>query len=290
MSLDTWQGFLLSRLDGRLGLEDLAQLTGLEPGALQDMLQDLVARGAVLPEAEAEPEAPAAAAPSHRALFEQRLRAQSEDQRAALARNAAEPELSAYCFDPVAKVIQAVFENPRAGLAQARLVAAHHGTAAGLERVAASAAFAGDAGVRRALLQNPLLPASLFRRLWGGRRLHELYLVAESREAPEQTRSMAKEALRAGFNQRTADEKAELILRTEGRCLLMLAGLTVDGHTTQLLCRHSYTSTLLIQNLARWSAAPPQLLAHLLRQEAVRRNVQLRLLVERHPNAKGPAS
>jgi hypothetical protein len=99
---------------------------------------------------------------------------------------------------------------------------------------------------------------------------------------------MAKEALRTGFNQRTADEKAELILRTEGRCLLLLAGLTVDGHTTQLLCRHSYTSTLLIQNLARWSAAPPPLLAHLLRQESVRRNVQLRLLLERHPNAQIP--
>jgi hypothetical protein len=99
---------------------------------------------------------------------------------------------------------------------------------------------------------------------------------------------MAKEALRGGFNQRAADEKAELILRTEGRCLLLLAGLTVDGHTTQLLCRHNYTSTLLIQNLARWSAAPPPLLAHLLRQESVRRNVQLRLLLERHPNAKVP--
>jgi hypothetical protein len=294
LSLDTWQGFLLSRLDGILGVEDLALLTGLDSASLQAMLQDLVAKGVVAPDAEAEPvpgaEAEAEPVPevalAQRGLFEQRLHARPADERAALARGAGEPELSAYCYDPRPEVIQELFRNPRAGLQHARLVAAHHRSAAGLEMVAANAAFAGDLGVRRALLQNPVLPASLFRRLWGARRLQELYLVADSHEVPEQTRSMGKEALRAGFNQRTAEEKAELILRTEGRCLPLLGGLTVDGHTTQLLCRHTYTSTLLIQNIARWSAAPPQLLTHLLRQETVRRNTQLRLLLERHPNAR----
>jgi hypothetical protein len=42
---------------------------------------------------------------------------------------------------------------------------------------------------------------------------------------------------------------------------------------------------MLIQNIARWSAAPPALIAHLLKQEAVRRQPQLRLLLQRHPNA-----
>jgi hypothetical protein len=288
LSLDTWQGFLLSRLDGTLGLDELALLTGLEPSALQAMLLDLVAKGAVLPEVEpvpAAPEAPAAAL-TQRGLFEQRLRAHPADERAAMAQRAEEPELSAFCFDSKPEVIQGLFQNARAGLVHARLVAAQHRSAAGLEMVAANAAFAGDGGVRRALLQNPVLPASLFRRLWGGRRLQELYLVADSHEVPEQTRAMAREALRAGFNQRSAEEKAELILKSEGRCLPMLGGMTVDGHTTQLLCRHSYSSTLLIQNIARWSAAPPQLLVHLLRQELVRRNVQLRLMLERHPNSR----
>jgi hypothetical protein len=281
LSLDTWQGFLLSRLDGQFGVDDLALLTGLEPAELQAMLLDLVAKGAVLPEVEPAPEAGL----SQRGLFELRLRARPADERAALAQRAEEPELSAYCFDPKPEVIQGVLQNPRAGLVQARLVASHHRSSAGLERVGARADFVGDPGVRRALLQNPVLPVSLFRRLWGGRRLQELYLVADSRELPEQNRAMAREVLRAGFNQRTPDEKAELILKTEGRCLPMLGGLTVDGHTTQLLCRHSYSSTLLIQNIARWSAAPPPLLAHLLRQEVVRRNAQLRVMLERHPNA-----
>jgi len=286
LSLDSRQGFLLSRLDGQMDLDDLALLTGLEPAELTAMLLDLVDQGVVAPDADAVK----AASPTHRGLFEQQLHARPAEARAARARGAGEPELSAFCYDPAPEVIQALFQNPQAGPVHARLVAAHHRTAAGLETVAALPAFAGDGGVRRALLQNPMLPASLFRRLWGGHRLHELYLAAESREAAETVRAMAREALRAAFGQRSADEKADLVTRTEGRCLPLLAGLAVDGHTTQLLCRHSYHSTLLIQNIARWSGAPPALLAHLLRQETVRRNVQLRLLLERHPNAKSPAT
>jgi hypothetical protein len=286
LPLDAQQGFLLSRLDDAADLEELAALTGLAPERLQSKLEELVAMGVVVPDGEAgaarsKPEATL----THRSLFEQRLHLHSEAERAVLAERAQEPELSAYCFDPMPKVIQAIFRNPDAGLLQARLVAAHHHTMAGLEVVDSNHAFTGDPGVRQALLQNPVLPASLFRRLWGSRRLQEQYLVAMSHEIPEQTRSMAREVLRASFTQRTADEKAELILKTEGRCLLLLGGVSLDGHTTQLLCRRTYVSTLLIQNIARWSAAPPQLIAHLLRQEVVRRNVQLRLLLERHPNA-----
>jgi hypothetical protein len=207
------------------------------------------------------------------------------DQRVALAGVAVEPELSALCFDPTAEVIRALLENPRVGGVQARLIATHHRTVAGLEALGARTAFTNDAGVRRALLQNPLLPPGLFRRLWAPKRLLEQYLVATSREAPEQTRAMARDLLRASFNQRTGEERAELILTTEGRCLASLVGLTVDGHTTALLCRRTYVSTLLIQNIARWSAAPPQLIAHLRRQDVVKRNQPLRQLLERHPNA-----
>jgi hypothetical protein len=201
-------------------------------------------------------------------------------------RQAEEPELSAFCYDPAPEVILELFRNPRAGLGHARLVAAQHRTAAGLTHLAGQAVFAGDPGVRRALLQNPVLPAAVFRRLWGNRRLQEQYLVAISREVPEQTRAMARETLKAGFAQRPAEEKVELIVASEGRCLPLLGNVTVDGHTTQLLCRQTYHATLILQNFARWTAAPPALLAHLLRQESVRRNAQLRVMLERHPNAK----
>ena len=207
------------------------------------------------------------------------------DQRAALARVAEEPDLSACCFDPMPQVIAALLENPRLGGTQARLVATHHRTTAGLEALAGHAAFARDDGVRRALLANPVLPQSLYRRLWASQRLLTQFQVTINRECPEQTRAMARDLLRASFIQRTGEERVELILATEGRCLLALAGVTIDGQTTALLCRRSYTSTLLIQNIGHWSAAPPQLIAHLRRQDAVRRNPVLRQLLERHPNA-----
>ena len=312
LPLDAEQGLLLSRLDGTAGVEDLAHLTGLAPEKVTDLLAGLVRVGAIDAEPSSMPrgatesdeaaEAPIEAAPAedeapeadpeaeardatHRQLFETRLHPQELDARVAQARTAEDPELSAYCFDPMPQVVAALLENPRMGPIHARLVAAHHRTTAGLEQLGAKAAFAQDGGVRRALLKNPLLPVSLYRRLWSPRRLQEQYLVVASREAPEQTRAMARDTLRAAFNQRSAEEKVELIFGTEGRCLAFLVGLAIDGHTTALLCRRTYVSTLLIQNIARWSAAPPQLIAHLRKQDAVRRNAQLKQMLERHPNA-----
>jgi hypothetical protein len=306
LPLNPRQGYLLSRLDGTLDLPTLAALLNMGEGQLATMLDELVALGAVAPEAtlatadlqpdpetadtgeeDAREDAPLAAAraATHRQLFELHLHHRSVEERVAHARVAVEPDLSAFCFDPTSEVIHAVLDNPRVGGVHARLIAAHHRTTAGLEALGARTAFTNDGGVRRALLQNPLLPVGLYRRLWSTKRLLDQYLVATSREAPEQTRTMARDLLRACFNQRTGEERAELILTTEGRCLASLVGLTVDGHTTALLCRRTYTSTLLIQNIARWSAAPPQLIAHLRRQDAVKRNQALRQLLERHPNA-----
>jgi hypothetical protein len=316
LPLDPRQGYLLSRLDGVTDVPGLAALTGLDPSEVTAILGDLVGLGAIAPQegsgtalpappeplqspleaagpleagdpetTEAERGEASARAASHRQLYERSLHAHPLDERVAWALRAEEPELSAFCFDPQPQVIAALLENPRSGPVQARLVAAHHRTAAGLELLGSQSAYAHDPGVRRALLQNPLLPPGLYRRLWSPRRLLEQYLVAASREAPEQTRSMARDVLRASFTQRGAEERVELILTPEGRSLVFLAGLTIDGHTTALLCRRTYVSTLLIQNIARWSAAPPALITHLRKQDVVRRNAQLRAMLERHPNA-----
>src|SRR5205814_1685165 len=187
--------------------------------------------------------------------------------------------------DPLPAVVHALLDNPRFGLAQARLVATHHRTPAGLEAVAARAPFAADAGVRRALVRNPQLPAGLLRRLMGGRRLLEQHKLVVSHEVPEQTRRAARELLRTRFASADADERVEVIVKTEGRCLAALAGVPVDGKTTALLCGRTYTSTLLVQNISRWPACPPALIAHLMKQELVRRSPTLRLLLQRHPNA-----
>lgn len=317
LPLDARQGFLLSRLDGHTDVPALASLTGMEPDQVKVMLHELVALGAIH-----RPDAPATASPvptspaeepppqemettesepelvlddptpeeaarttTHRQRFEGQLRTLTVDARVALAHTAEEPDLSALCFDPMAEVMVGLLENPKLGGLHARLIAAHHRTAAGIEALAQRAAFAHDDGVRRALLRNPILPGSLYRRLWSTQRLQQQYLVATSKECPEQTRTMAREVLRSSFTQRAGDERAELIVATEGRCLALLPNATLDGHATAMLCRRTYTSSLFIQNLARWSACPPALVAHLRRQDLVRRNTMLRQLLERHPNA-----
>ena len=224
-----------------------------------------------------------------RRLFETQLHPLSADERVARAHTAVDAELSALCFDPLPAVVRAVLDNPRTGLTQARLIARHHHSAVGLDALGGRPAFAADVGVRRWLVRNPQLPAGLLRRLWGTRRLLEQHKLTVDRDIPEGTRRTARELLRARFASGPAEERVELILRTEGRALASLAGLPVDGKTAALLCGRTYTSTLLLQNLARWSAAPPQLIAHLLRQEAVRRQPQLRAQLQRHPNAPAEA-
>ena len=232
---------------------------------------------------------PEVALGNYRQLFETRLHPLPEDQRVAHAHAAEDPVLSALCFDPVPAVIKAVLENARMGLAHARLVARYHRNPVGLEALCGRAAFTADSGVRRWLVRNPQLPSGLFRRLWSSRRLMELHKVSNDRDIPEGTRRSAREVLRQRFTSGPADEKVELIINTEGRALAALIGMPVDGKTASLLCGRTYRSPMLIQNIARWSAAPPALIAHLLRQEAVRRQPQLRILLSRHPNAPADA-
>ncbi|MHA7627465.1 hypothetical protein [Corallococcus sp. M7] len=329
LPLNAEEGFVLSRLDGHTREKDLPALTGFPPDKLRDILTRLVSQGALLPgtetpspantvrppeapapaldasdteplpEAEATDDAEDEAAPAddvpeaiqgdYRKLFETRLHALPEDQRVALAHGAEDPELSALCFDPVPAVIKAVLENSRVGLAHARLIARHHRNPVGLEAMVARAAFASDTGVRRFLVRNPQLPAALFRRMWAMRRLMEHHKLTVDRDVPEQTRRTARELLRQRFSTGPSEEKVELILNTEGRALGALVGLPVDGKTTSLLCGRTYRSPMLIQNIARWSAAPPALIAHLLKQELVRRQPQLRMMLARHPNAPADA-
>ncbi|WP_208726137.1 hypothetical protein [Corallococcus terminator] len=248
-------------------------------------LPDAEAAEASDEDAAPEEEIPEAVLGNYRKLFETRLHALPEDQRVALAHGAEDPELSALCFDPVPAVIKAALENPRVGLAHARLIARHHRNPVGLEALVARAAFAADTGVRRFLVRNPQLPAALFRRMWALRRLMEHHKLTVDRDVPESTRRTARELLRQRFATGPSEEKVELILNTEGRALGALVGMPVDGKTTSLLCGRTYRSPLLVQNLARWSAAPPMLVAHLLKQELVRRQPQLRAMLARHPNA-----
>jgi hypothetical protein len=82
----------------------------------------------------------------------------------------------------------------------------------------------------------------------------------------------------------SSEEKASLLVKTEARCLILLVACSLDAHATQILCSKQTYSVLFIQNVARWSATPPALLAHLLKNPVVRRNMGLRKMLLKHPN------
>jgi hypothetical protein len=300
LPLSPIDGFVLSRIDGQTDVAQLVQVTGLPLERLNEVLDRLRLTGAIeadepppvesselheeeAPDAPDEPESP-----THRALYMQSLAGLPLDERIGLAHQATEPELSAWCFDGHARVIHALLDNPRTGLGQARLIARHHRDATGLEAMCARANFAADDVVRRELLRNPQLQPALTRRLYGHRRALEQWKWCSSREVTEQTRRTLRETFRTRFSTTVSEEKVEVILKTEGRCLAGLSGIGLDSKTTTLLCARTYGSVTLIQNFARWSACPPPLIAHLLRQVLVKRQPQLKALLMQHTNAPRP--
>src|SRR5712664_1148334 len=126
------EGFVASRLDGITDLHGLSVVTGLSPERIEAALERLVSLGAVSPHEdldEGEPVASDEPASAPRKLYETVLHQLAAEERAARAKAAEEPELSALCFDPLPAVVHALLDNPRFGLPQARLVAAHHRTA-----------------------------------------------------------------------------------------------------------------------------------------------------------------
>ena len=300
--------FVLSRLDGATDTDQLAQLSGLAPADVGRVLERLVQKGLVEGRPAGSPPVSAAPAPSpadpapdaagpapdathatHRELFERTLHSMEPDARAALAATATEPQLSALCFDPVSEVVTRVLENAHAGLAHARLIAAWHPNPVGLEALGRRGDLFRDGEVQRLLLRNNQTPTHLVRQLLTHRRLHDVYNVAQSHEAAERHRTTAREVLRTRFAAASPEERVELILTTEGRVLATLSGLSLDGKSAALLCARTLSSTLLLENLARWPATPPSLVGHLLQQPLVRRMPNLQAAFKRHPNCPSHA-
>jgi hypothetical protein len=166
----------------------------------------------------------------------------------------------------------------------ARLVAFHHRTARGLDELVRRPALASDPMVERRLVRNPGLDEGQFRRLMGNKRLLALYKVSLDRDVPDRSRAAARTVFRARFGTAQAEERVEVVWATEGRVLMAMAGLTFDSRTTSILCSRTYASIMLVQNLARFPATPPPLIAHLLRQPMVKRQAHLKNQLLQHPN------
>lgn len=225
----------------------------------------------------------------YRKLFEMELRPLSIDERAALAKVTTGARLFALCFDPDPGVIAALLDNAATTLEHARLAAFHHRDSRGLEELMARAALAADAQVSRRLIHNPATTEAMLRRLLGNKRLLEVYRLLLDRDLPERSRLAVRTLFRARYARASPEERVELVWTTEGRVLALIPDLTFDGRTTQILCTKSFVSVMLIQSLARFSAAPPALLAHLLRQPMVKRQVHLKNQLLKHPNTPSDA-
>lgn len=219
-----------------------------------------------------------------RRIFEHELRALELDRRVQLAHVATGETLFALCFDPAARVVSAVLENPSAGLDHARLLARHHRSSLGLDALAHQAAWLRDVQIQRDLLRNPQTSERLLQRLFLGQTMDQVYRLTLGHEMTERVRSTARQTFRKAFTAGSAEERVALIVKTEGRCLALLAGMALDAKAAALLCRRALVSQLLVRNLLQWPATPPPVLAHLARQPIVLRNPDLRNHLLRHPN------
>jgi hypothetical protein len=163
-------------------------------------------------------------------------------------------------------------------------VAAHHHSAAGLEALSRRSQFARDGQITRLLMRNQQTPDVVFRKLFSPLPMMQTFKFCLGRESTDRAKRLAREILRQKFQRAAGEETAGLVFQSEGRCLRLLVGLHFDPKATALLCRRTYNSSILIQNLARFPGTPPKLIEHLLRQQLVRRQVQLRQLLQRHSN------
>ncbi len=219
-----------------------------------------------------------------RRIYETVYRPMTREQRLSAAKMVDGDQLMALCLDAEPQIIFALLDNPRFGLAEARYVAFHHRTQTGLEMLARNRVLLRDSLVQRRLLRNPQLPDMILRNIVNPKLLTDTYKIAIDREVPERSRIKTADLLRKKFTMAGGEEKAALVIKTEARCLITLAGCAFDGQTTQILCGRTTWTLLSIQNLARWSATPPQLLRTLLKLAIIRTNYGMKKMLIKHPN------
>jgi hypothetical protein len=124
-------------------------------------------------------------------------------------------------------------------------------------------------------------------RVMGPKRLFQTYKIAIDRDIPELSRIKCRGYIRQKWQTAPSEERADLLQRTEARCLILMTGCTFDAKTTAILCGRPINSVMFVQSIAKFGAAPPALLAHLMKQAFVRKNAPLKKLLLAHPNMPG---
>lgn len=180
--------------------------------------------------------------------------------------------LRALCFDFDPKVMSAILCNDRSGLQHARLLAEHHPTTLGLELLTRYPHFLIDAKVRAMLLRNAVASDGLLRRTLASCTLELRYQLFLGHEKTERATKITKAAVREKFPTASPEERAQLIIRTEGRCLPVLVSLPIDRPTAKVLCAVEYPSLQLVINLTNFAGTPRNVLEHFLRKSVVQRS------------------
>lgn len=224
---------------------------------------------------------------NYRALYQEKFHILTTDQRVTYAHTANGSDLFALCLDPEPRVIAALLENHGLGLDHVRMIAFHHRTGTGLEMMARRQEWLRDIMVERRLLRNPMCPEQVTARIMNPKNLLVTYKSMVDREIPELTRTRIRGHFRKKWTTAPPEDRADLILRTEGRPLIFMTGCTFDARTTQIICGKVIASMLLIQNFAKFPATPPGILAHLMKQAFVRKNPGMKKLLLQHPNMPG---
>lgn len=240
-------------------------------------------------ESAADDEDPSAAEATrnYRKLYQEKFHVMTTDMRVTVAHTAQGADLFALCLDPEPRVIAAILENQAVALDHARMIAFHHRTGTGLEIMARRQDWLRDLQVERRLLRNPMSPEQVTARILNPKNLLVTYKLMVDREVPELTRTRIRGHFRKKWATAAPEDRAELMLRTEGRPLIYMSGCTFDARTTQIICGKVIASMLLIQNFAKFPATPPGILAHLMKQNFVRKNPGMRKLLLQHPNMPG---
>lgn len=237
--------------------------------------------------AEEDDPATAEATRNYRQIYQEKFHILTTDQRVLFAKTAAGSDLFALCLDPEPRVVAALLENHGLGLDHVRMIAFHHRTGTGLEMMARRQEWLRDIMVERRLLRNPMCPEQVTARIMNPKNLLVTYKSMVDREIPELTRTRIRGHFRKKWTLAPPEDRADLMLRTEGRPLIYMTGCTFDARTTQIICGKVIASMLLIQNFAKFPATPPGILAHLMKQAFVRKNPGMRKLLLQHPNMPG---
>jgi hypothetical protein len=229
----------------------------------------------------------AEATKNYRKLYQEKFHVMTTDARVHEAHTAQGADLFALCLDPEPRVIAAILENHTVGLDHVRMIAFNHRTGTGLEIMARRSDWLRDLQVERRLLRNPMSPEQVTARILNPKNLLVSYKLMVDREIPDLTRTRIRGHFRKKWTTAPPEDRAELMLRTEGRPLVYMTGCTFDARTTQIICGKIIASLLLIQNFAKFPATPPGILAHLMKQNFVRKNPGIRKMLLQHPNMPG---